>query len=96
MTELILPAFIFSLIAVVFSLLTTVLYLSQKLSTHKLEYLPRDQYESMRAKIETPGAEPPPFDFGNPEEIKKLNKELDQYIGGFMNFQNGTSTLEEQ
>lgn len=97
MTELVLPAFIFSLIAVVFSLLTTVLYISQKLSTHKVEYLPRDQYEALRKQAVNPSIPPTPeLDLGSPEQLKKLEKEFQDYMDGFMNFQNGTSVLEDR
>lgn len=71
-----------ALILGVINALGTFYLLARHFSTHRIEYLPQGQYQALRKKAETA---PPPEDFDvNPEELKKLSKEMDEMFSNFM------------
>lgn len=70
------------------SLAHLVILLAKHFSTHKIEYVSNAKLEEIKQSYSAPTDVPP-------EELQKLSEQLEREVRGFMNFQNGSTGLND-
>lgn len=75
------------------NLLTSTFLLAKHFSTHKIEYLPKAEYEALRRRVESPLQPMVPPEI-TAEEMAKATKAMNDMLSGVTNFHDGTTGLD--